>query len=277
MPRSAGVAPRALPSRLVKAGAPGEVEGFPGLRVIRADNPSPLTLDGTRTHIVGRERCVVVDPGPADAAHLDRLVDALEQASSVAIALTHDHPDHAAGAPGLADRLAASGLAAQVHGVALGTLEEADTLDADAGRLVAIATPGHTRDHVAFYWPGAGAVFCGDLMTGGMDTALVASPEGDLGDYLDSLNRIGALRPGAIFPAHGPPFSTSPEGAIATYLEHRRARLEQVRAALAEGLTESDALVTRVYGEALPAALRPAAAAALDAYRDHIGAGRGDR
>lgn len=250
--------------------APRDVDGFPGLRVLRADNPSPLTLDGTLAHILGRERCVVIDPGPAHAAHLDRLDAALADAVAVAIALTHCHPDHAGGAPGLAERLAVRGLEAPVHGRAMGTLEEADTLDTDAGRLVAIATPGHTRDHVAFYWPGAGAVFCGDLMTGGMDTALVAPPEGHLGDYLDSLARIAALRPRALFPAHGPPFTTSPDGAIATYLEHRRSRLVQVRAALEEGLEEPDPIVARVYGDALPRALRPAARAAVRAYLDHL-------
>ena len=249
---------------------PREVDGFPGLRVLRAENPSPLTLDGTRTHIVGLERCVVVDPGSADDRHLDGLDEALAEAVEVTIALTHDHPDHAAGAFGLAGRLAARGVAVAALGVAAGTLEEGDVLDADAGRLVALATPGHTRDHVAFHWPGAGAVFCGDLMMGGLDTALVAPPEGHLGDYLASLDRLARLRPRAIFPAHGPPFTTSPEGAMATYVEHRRARLAQVREALAEGLEEPDAIVTRVYGDALPPGLRAAATAALHAYLDHL-------
>jgi glyoxylase-like metal-dependent hydrolase (beta-lactamase superfamily II) len=252
-----------------------EVDGFPGLRVLRAENPSPLTLDGTRTYILGRERCVVVDPGPALADHLDALDRALEEGVEVRIALTHDHPDHAAGAPGLAERLAARGVRADTRGCAGGTLEEGDTLDADAGRLFVLATPGHTRDHVAFYWPGADAAFCGDLMMGGLDTALVAPPEGHLGDYLASLGRLAALQPRAIFPAHGPPFTTSPAGAIATYLEHRRARLDQVRAALEEGLEEPDAIVTRVYGDALPATLRAAATAALHAYLDHIAAEEG--
>ncbi len=247
-----------------------EVDGFPGLRLLRADNPSPLTLDGTRTHILGWERCLVVDPGPADDAHLDRLDAALADAAAVSIAITHDHPDHSDGAPGLASRLGARGVEAPVRGLALGTLEDADTLDSDVGRLVAVATPGHTRDHLAFHWPGSGAVFCGDLMTGGMDTALVAPPEGHLADYLDSLARLSALRPRAIFPAHGPPFITSPDGAIATYLEHRRARLAQVRAALEDGLSEPGEIVGRVYGEALPRELRGAATAAVSAYLEYL-------
>jgi glyoxylase-like metal-dependent hydrolase (beta-lactamase superfamily II) len=249
---------------------PREVDGFPGLRVLRADNPSPLTLDGTRTHILGRERCIVLDPGPDHPEHISALDAALGEAEAVTIALTHDHPDHAAGAPALVERLARRGVEAQSRGVADGTLEEADTLDADAGRLVVLATPGHTRDHVAFHWPGAAAIFCGDLMMGGLDTALVAPPEGHLGDYLASLDRMAALRPRAIFPAHGPPFTTSPEGAIATYREHRRKRLEQVRAAKAEGMADAEDIVSHVYGEGLPSALRAAAAAAVHAYLDYL-------
>ncbi|MEN8375111.1 MAG: MBL fold metallo-hydrolase [Gemmatimonadota bacterium] len=252
--------------------APREVDGFPGLRVIRADNPSHLTLDGTRTHVVGRERCVVIDPGPADSGHLDRVAAALAGAEAATIALTHDHPDHAEGAAGLAERLVTAGLedAGRVLALADGTLEDAHTLDTDVGRLVALATPGHTRDHASFYWPGAGVVFCGDLMTGGLDTALVASPEGHLGDYLASLERLRALSPRAIFPAHGPPFADSPEGAIATYLEHRRSRLAQVREALAAGLSEPADVVALVYGDSLPGALLGPATAAVMAYLEHL-------
>lgn len=249
---------------------PREVDGFPGLRVLRADNPSPLTLDGTRTHLLGRERCIVVDPGPDLDAHLDALDGAMTAAESVTIALTHDHPDHHAGAEPLASRLLARGLEVDVRGHSRGTLEEGDALDSDAGRLVALSTPGHTRDHMAFFWPGEGLVFCGDLMTGGLDTALVAPPEGHLGDYLASLRRIAALAPRAIVPAHGPPFTTSPGGAIATYLEHRRTRLEQVRTALEDGETDEAMITRRVYGDALPPALRPAAEASVRGYLEYL-------
>src|SRR5690606_12451792 len=100
----------------------------------------------------------------------------------------HAHADHAAGGAALAERLGAP-----LRGLAAGTLADGDRLETDAGALFAVATPGHTPDHVAFHWPAAGAVFVGDLMTGGLDTALVAAPEGDLGAYLASLERVRAL------------------------------------------------------------------------------------
>ena len=97
-------------------------------------------------------------------------------------------------------------------------------MQTDAGELIAIATPGHTADHVAFHWPDARAVFVGDLMLGGMDTALIAPPEGDLVAYLDSLERVRALRADVHIPAHGDPFEDA-DAAIDRYVAHRRARL----------------------------------------------------
>ncbi len=239
----------------------------PALRVLLAGNPSALTLDGTRTYIVGRRRAAVIDPGPADDAHIQAIQDALGKAEVTAILLTHRHPDHAAAAPRLA-RLRS----APVRALADRTLAPGDAVETDAGPLVAVATPGHTGDHVAFHWPARAALFCGDLMLGGQDTALVAPPEGDLGAYLDSLRRIAALEPRTIHPAHGAPF-TDPAAAIARYIDHRTEREEQVLDALARGASDSRSLVDRVYGTGLAAPLRRAAEGAIAAYLEHLRAG----
>ena len=237
-----------------------------GLRIIRAANPAPLTLDGTRTYIVGRTRAAVIDPGPDLPEHIDAVAEAIGDGVVVSVLLTHDHPDHAEAAPALARRLRAP-----VLGSGAG-LAHGDRVHTDAGDLIAIATPGHTPDHVAFHWPDAGVVFVGDLMLGGMDTALIAPPEGDLASYLDSLERVRALRPGALFPAHGAAFE-DPDAAIARYVAHRRARLERVREALegARPLAVTPRQITRVvYGPDLDEGLRAAAEAATLAYLRYL-------
>jgi glyoxylase-like metal-dependent hydrolase (beta-lactamase superfamily II) len=233
-----------------------------GLRVIRAANPAPLTLDGTRTYVVGRERAAIIDPGPDLSEHIDAVAESIGGGVVVSILLTHDHPDHADGAAALAGRVGAPILrsgAGLAHGQRVQT---------DAGDLIAIATPGHTPDHIAFHWPDERAVFVGDLMLGGMDTALVAPPEGDLAAYLDSLDRLRALAARVLYPAHGDPFE-DPPAAIARYIAHRQQRLERVREALeaARPLAVTAPQVTRaVYGPDLDASLRPAAEAATLAY-----------
>ncbi len=236
----------------------------PPLRSIRAHNPSALTLDGTRTYLVGRRRVAVIDPGPAAHSHLDRIAAGVADAGVVTVLLTHRHPDHAAGAAALAARLEAP-----VRGLAEGTLAEGDRIDTDAGELVALATPGHTPDHVAFHWSAEDAVFCGDLMLGGRETALIAPPEGNLALYLDSLRRLADLRPAVIYPAHGEPFR-DPAAAIELYVGHRRDRERQVLQALEEGPAGEEELVMRVYGAGLSTELLPAARAALPAYLEHL-------
>lgn len=234
-----------------------------GLRVVAAENPSPFTLDGTRTYILGRRQAAIIDPGPARPEHVAAIAATVGAADS-AIVLTHLHPDHAAAAEELAGRLGAPVLSARG-----GTLREGQSIPTDAGKLVAIATPGHTPDHVALHWPDGSAVFVGDLMLGGQETALVAAPEGDLGDYLDSLRRIGDLRAAVLYPAHGPPF-TDPESALEHYVRHRELRQRQVLEALRSGAVTEEAVTETVYGPGLHPSLREVAQGAVVAYLHHL-------
>jgi glyoxylase-like metal-dependent hydrolase (beta-lactamase superfamily II) len=173
--------------------------------------------------------------------------------------VTHAHPDHADGARDLAARLRAELL----------TPSDGQTIETDAGDLIALATPGHTPDHMSFLLGRERAVFCGDLMMGGMDTALVALPEGDLGDYLDSLNRIRRQRPDVIYPAHGPAI-TEPDAAIERYIQHRMERLAQVTNALRTGPHSPAALVEAIYGAQLDRRLRTYAESAVEAYLAYL-------
>lgn len=234
------------------------------LRSILAPNPSPMTLTGTRTYIVGERRVVVIDPGSDAVSHLDAIGEAVGDARVEAIALTHLHPDHVPGADELADRFGT-----EIRAMGLGTLEDGHRMTTDAGALEAVHTPGHTPDHVALHWNEGEAVFCGDLMMGGLETALVAPPEGNLRQYLSSLEVLRAMRPRIVHPSHGPSFD-DPSRAIAAYIRHRRERVAQVRAVIDAGVMAEAAIVERVYGDTIAAELRGAAAAAVVAYLEYL-------
>jgi glyoxylase-like metal-dependent hydrolase (beta-lactamase superfamily II) len=238
--------------------------GAGSLRSILAPNASPLTLEGTRTYLVGTARVAIIDPGPAHPSHLEAIAQAVGTGTVTAILLTHLHPDHAEGAPALAERLGAP-----VSALALGTLAEGDVVETDAGELVAVATPGHTPDHTAFHWPAARALFVGDLMLGGMDTALVAAPEGDLEHYLASLGRVRALEPAVLYPSHGVPF-TDPLAALGAYMRHRCEREGEVLRALEEGADSAATVAAAVYGQELPEPLREMVSATAEAYLEHL-------
>jgi hydroxyacylglutathione hydrolase len=224
-----------------------------------------MTLDGTRTWLLGERRLAIIDPGPALPAHVEALANFAAGADIVSILVTHDHPDHAQAAWPLAERLRG----AHIFAMGDGTLADGQQIQTDDGPLTAMHTPGHTPDHMAFDWPSGHAVFCGDLMMGGLDTALVAPPEGNLQDYLDSLERIRAREPHIIYPAHGEPI-TDPAGAIARYVAHRAARQQQVLAVLAAGARTLEQVADGVYGGTVPPALRDAALLAARAYLDNL-------
>jgi glyoxylase-like metal-dependent hydrolase (beta-lactamase superfamily II) len=223
-----------------------------------------MTLDGTRTYLVGHKRVAVIDPGPHLSSHEDAVADAVGDGVPVCILLTHSHPDHSEGAERLAARLKT-----QVRSGANRRLQDRDSIGTDAGDVLALATPGHTPDHFSFWWEAERAVFCGDLMMGGMDTALVARPEGDLRHYLHSLRQLAELQPSVIYPAHGAPFDDPPR-AIDTYVRHREDRIAQVIEGLQDGPLDADALLDQVYGSSLDPRMRHYAETAVEAYLAYL-------
>jgi glyoxylase-like metal-dependent hydrolase (beta-lactamase superfamily II) len=204
--------------------------------LVRAPNPGPMTLDGTNTWVLrapGAESALVVDPGPLIESHLAAIA---EHAPVAAILITHGHPDHVEGAASLAARLAGAPIV---------------TGPVEAGGLTieVLDTPGHTSDSVCFL-AGAGgtkAIFTGDTVLG-RGTTVVAHPDGNLGDYLDSLRRLVQVGPVPVLPGHGPPLADC-TAAARFYLEHRLARLDQVRAAVAAGATAAPDVVAVVYAD----------------------------
>lgn len=242
------------------------------IRTLLAPNPSPMTLDGTRTFVVGR---VVIDPGPDDPAHLDAIVRALEGAPPAAILLTHAHSDHSAAAVPLARRTGApvmmsrGGLHPPFDDAEVARwLADGDEVETDAGPLRAIATPGHAPEHLAFLWNDT--LFAGDAFMGGSDTTLVAPPEGDLAAYLRTLDRVAELAPAVILPAHGPPIEDA-AAAVERYRAHRMQRIEQVvRALRAAGPARPAEILDAVYGAALHPGLRFAAEGSLHAILAYL-------
>jgi hydroxyacylglutathione hydrolase len=255
---------------------------------VDAGNAGPFTLEGTRSHIVGRRRVAIVDPGPASDAHVDALAAAVADAEQVVLLVTHAHVDHTGAAAALAARLRPR-LRAPVMGAweadegegegpAAGPppeldfrpLADGDSIATDAGELIAVSTPGHARPHFAFHWPDQAAVFVGDLVLGSGDTTWVGSYTGCVSDYLASLTRIEWLRPLLLLPAHGPPID-DPAERLERFRAHRLARIAQVERALtAWPDATTDQLLRIVYSGMVPEALLPAARASLEALIEHV-------
>lgn len=250
---------------------------------VLAPNPSPMTLDGTNTWVVGVPGgpCVVVDPGPDDDAHLDAVVDAVRARDGRlrAVLLTHGHADHSAGAAGLAGR-AGVGVRAldPAHRLGGEGLGAADVVEVAGARLEVVLTPGHTSDSLCFVLTADGeppAVLTGDTVLG-RGTTVVAHPDGRLAEYLDSLRRLEVLAEtagvAAVLPGHGPFLGlpdVAPLDVVRFYLAHRADRLEQVRAAAAQGATTARDVVERVYAD-VPRALRPAAELSVAAQLEYL-------
>lgn len=215
----------------------------------------------------------IIDPGPDVDTHVRALAFRAADAAEVCIVLTHGHSDHSGGARRLADDLGAEVFGPDGLSEVTKPIGDGDGVDTDEGALVAVHTPGHTRDHLCFHWEARRAVFVGDLMLGHGDTTWVAEYPGCVEDYLQSLTRIDGLDADVLYPAHGPPLE-EPRAAIRRFRDHRLDRIEQVRRARAAHPDASaDELVHIVYGNTVPESMRGAARESLQAVLHHLDAG----
>lgn len=185
-------------------------------------------------------------------------------AEKVVILLTHAHADHTAGAAGLARILGAEVLGPGGER----DLEDGQAFATSAGELVAVSTPGHARRHFCFHLPAAEAVFVGDLVLGEGDTTWVGGYPGAVAHYLASLDRLEALEPRVLYPAHGPAVR-DPSDAIGRFRRHRLSRIEMVRRALDDGHADPAAVTRHVYG-ALPPDIHAMAVASTEAILDYL-------
>jgi glyoxylase-like metal-dependent hydrolase (beta-lactamase superfamily II) len=216
------------------------------VRLVRAPNPGPMTLDGTNTWVLGvpgTDDVVIVDPGPLDEGHLAAVA---AQGRVTTVLVTHSHPDHVEGLPRFLELCPGASRA-----------DAGFTTPAGLGVTV-VATPGHTADSVTLVagYADQWVALTGDTILG-RGTTVVAHPDGDLGDYLASLDRLERLGSIPVLPGHGPALADC-AAAARYYRRHRLARLDQVRSALAAGAETDDDVVARVYADT-DRALWPAA------------------
>jgi glyoxylase-like metal-dependent hydrolase (beta-lactamase superfamily II) len=241
----------------------------PSAGVVLAPNPGPMTLDGTNTWVLrapGSEGAVVVDPGPLHEAHLAAVA---AQGPVELVVLTHGHFDHSEGAARFAELTGAKVRALDPrHRLGEEGLVDGDVIEA-AGLEIRVAhTPGHSSDSLCFLLPDA--VLTGDTILG-RGTTVVAHPDGVLRDYLESLKRLRDLGDVTVLPGHGPELPHAGDAAQ-HYLDHREQRLEQVRAALAQGATTAREVVEIVYVD-VDRVLWGAAEMSVRAQLDYLAAG----
>lgn len=226
---------------------------------VLAPNPGVYTLEGTNTWIVGSGPSLVIDPGPADDAHLAEVARSAGRVAAVLV--THDHEDHAEGALALGALVSAPVHASRVSGAE--PLTDGRSFTCGGGALRAIATPGHAADHVAFFEPVTGALFTGDAVLG-RGTSFIDPPDGDLTAYLASLERMLDLKPRTIRPGHGP-VRTDAVALLRWYIDHRAEREAQIEAVIDEGPVTVAGIVARVY-DGQPADVMPLAERSVTAH-----------
>ena len=217
-------------------------EGHPEILRIVAPNPGPMTLEGTNTFVVGDSPAYVIDPGPADEAHVSRVVAAAERRGGLGgVLMTHSHADHSAAA----------------------SLLEAPVIE--AGPFQVVPTPGHADDHVCFV--ADRVCFTGDLILG-EGSSIVPPDGGSLAAYLESLRRVGELDLELLCPGHGP-YLTDPKAKVDEYIEHRLDRERKLVAALEAGERSRARLLDLAWDD-VPEELRPAAALAMQAHLEKL-------
>lgn len=251
----------------------------PGIRRLLAPNPSAFTFTGTQTYVVGDGQVAVIDPGPDDSRHVERLTGALAGETVAAILVTHTHRDHSP-----ASRPLAAATGAPIIGCAPlafpddGPRADAsfdfayvpDAVLADGGRvagdgwtLEAVATPGHTSNHLCFAFVEHSALFSGDHVMG-WSSSIVSPPDGDMAAYMASLERLLARDDRIYYPTHGPAI-VDPKAHVRALIAHRRAREAQILDALAGGEGRIVEMVPKLYRD-VDLSLHPAAARSVLAH-----------
>jgi glyoxylase-like metal-dependent hydrolase (beta-lactamase superfamily II) len=247
--------------------APGRVEEVaPGVRRLLCDNPSPFTFKGTVSYIVGRGQVAIIDPGPDDETHIAALLDAVRGETVTHVLVTHTHRDHS---PAVARVKAATGATTFGEGPHRAArslhIGEAPRLDASndtdfnpdrrladgevvSGRgftLEAIATPGHTANHMAYTLREQDLIFSGDHVMG-WSTSIVAPPDGAMSDYMASLEKLARRAEPVYLPGHGDLIREAP-GFVQSYIRHRQGREVSILHRLGKGAADIPTLVRAIY------------------------------
>jgi glyoxylase-like metal-dependent hydrolase (beta-lactamase superfamily II) len=246
---------------------PGVVDQVrPGVRRILCDNPSPFTFTGTNSYIVGTGKVAIIDPGPSNEAHAQALLDAVKGETVTHIIVTHTHSDHSPNTARLKAATSATVYAEGVHRASRPryesekgssesgadrdfrpdiTVRDGDVIEGDGWALQAVATPGHTANHMAFAWPERKFLFVGDHVMG-WSTSIVAPPDGSMIDYMASLEKLAARAEDLYFSGHGPEIPDA-QRFVRFLIRHRQAREASILHRLAKGAADIPALVRAIY------------------------------
>jgi glyoxylase-like metal-dependent hydrolase (beta-lactamase superfamily II) len=247
--------------------APGKPEEVaPGVRRLLADNPGPFTFKGTVTYILGRGNVAIIDPGPADRAHIDALLDAVRGETVTHIFVTHTHRDHSPAAAVIKAETGAKTHAEGPHRSArplhIGdakrgeasadrdfvpdvALKDGDVVTGSGWTLEAIATPGHTANHMGFALGGTDLLFSGDHVMA-WSTTIVAPPDGAMSDYMASLKKLARRSEHTYLPGHGGAVKDAPRF-IAQLIRHRQAREAAILHRLGKEPSDIPTLVRAIY------------------------------
>ena len=247
--------------------APGHAEEvLPGVRRIVADNPGPFTFKGTLTYIVGRGKVAIIDPGPDDPAHIQAVLDAVRGEAVTHIFVTHTHRDHSPAVPAIKAATGATVYAEgphrpsrPLHAGEAPRMEAANDMDfrpdhamadgevvsGDGFAIEAVATPGHTANHMAFALKGTDVLFSGDHVMG-WSTTIVAPPDGAMTDYMDSLGKLTQRGETLYLPGHGGVIREAPRF-VAGLILHRKAREASILHRLGKGATDIATIVRAIY------------------------------
>jgi glyoxylase-like metal-dependent hydrolase (beta-lactamase superfamily II) len=220
---------------------------------IHAFNPGPYTGDGNWTWLIRGRVNTLIDAGTGEPQYLEAVERALDGTPLVQVLVTHGHTDHASGAVALAAKFPGVRFLKMPWPerdarwpVAWEPLAEEASVVAGDEALIAIHTPGHAPDHLCFWHANSRTLFCGDLAQKGTTIYIPPNLQGDLVAYLASLERVLALGPAQLLPAHGPVIE-DPDAVLRGYIEHRREREQQIVGLLREGAIGPDAIVARIY------------------------------
>ena len=243
--------------------------------VLDAGNPGPMTGTGNHTYLLASAGCaMLIDAGVGHPRHLAVLESALRQkdAALMTVAVTHGHSDHISGVPAIAGAYPTAAFAkfpspadCALEGIEWHRLEDGDTLRCGDIPVDVVHTPGHSPDHLAFWHAQSGGLFTGDLVIAGSSVVIDVDRGGSVSEYLRSLERVLALRPRRLYPAHGPAIS-DPSAVVREHLEHRLERERQIVAALEAGQRTVEAIAESIYDGLEPRLM----AAARQNVRAHL-------
>nr|WP_310523362.1 MBL fold metallo-hydrolase [Polymorphobacter sp.] len=237
------------------------VRRTPLVRRLLAHNPSPFTFTGTGTFVVGNGTVAVIDPGPADPAHIAALIESLKGETVSHIVITHTHMDHSPAAPAL--QAATGAIIVGCEPLVLSddgpradagfdpsyapdrVLIEGESIAGPGWTLTALATPGHTSNHLCYALAEEKALFTGDHVMG-WSTTVVAPPDGDMADYIASLKKLLGRDDEIYHPTHGEPV-TDPQRFVRGLITHRKQRENQILKLLADGPQTIPAMVEVMY------------------------------